>query len=68
MLHVFWLVLVDLWHFLLGFETVEKHALSARPMYSELPSKIEPVPLPHAETPLALVKADMPLIAKTPEA
>lgn len=68
MLHVFWLVLVDLWHFLLGFETVEKHALSARRAYSELPSKVEPVTLPHAEAPLTLGKVDVTLIAKTPEA
>jgi hypothetical protein len=66
MLHVFWLVLVDLWHFLLGTETVEKHALSARPTYSELPSSTKPATLPESQVPLSLSNVAVPLIAETP--
>jgi hypothetical protein len=59
MLHVFWLVLVDLWHFLLGFETVEKHTLSSRPTYTELPSKSENVSLSPAVAPLSLPAVEL---------
>lgn len=62
MLHIFWLVLVDLWHFLLGFETVEKHTLSSRPTYTELPGKSESISLSPIAAPLSLPAVEVSLV------
>ncbi|MFM2339786.1 MAG: hypothetical protein RLZZ360_422 [Candidatus Parcubacteria bacterium] len=76
MLHVFWLVLVDLWHFLLGTETVETRTstssstpvLSSRAHYTELPGKTENVALHKSPSPLSLPVADAALEAtESPE-
>ncbi len=54
MLRVFWLVLVDLWHFLVGTGTATSYTLEARPLYTELPSRRVNEILPHVSPQVAL--------------
>jgi hypothetical protein len=54
MLRAFWLVLVDLWNFFLGFEATKVASLPARPVSPELPSKPAPVQIMAEKEPLSL--------------